>query len=114
MDVGQALPPHIDGEGAGMEGVASHDCPLPEWPFLQVQVFAPGPVMVHVALGSHPPLFVAHGLTGAQVPPSPAYPELQAQVAVFAPLGVHCAVGAHPPLFVAQAFTPMHVIPLPV
>jgi hypothetical protein len=38
---------------------------------LHVQVFVPGPVLVHLAFGSQPPLFVLHELTGAQLWPLP-------------------------------------------
>jgi hypothetical protein len=81
---------------------------------LQVQVLAPGPVIVQVAFASHPPLFVVHGLIAVHVIPLPVNPGLQAQVAVFAPVGVHCAVAAHPPLLVAHALIPVHIMPLPV
>jgi hypothetical protein len=81
---------------------------------LHAHVFVPGPVIVHVAFTSHPPLFVVQGLTGVHVIPLPVYPGLHAHVAVLGPVGVHCAVVAQPPLLVAQALIPVHVMPLPV
>jgi hypothetical protein len=45
--------------------------PLPVYPLLHAHVFVAGPVLVHCAFGSHPPLFVLHELTGVQVIPSP-------------------------------------------
>jgi hypothetical protein len=38
---------------------------------LQAHEFVPGPVLVHVAWGSQPPLLVLHELTGAQTVPVP-------------------------------------------
>jgi hypothetical protein len=32
-----------------------HFCPFPAYPVLQAQELVPGPVLVQVALGSHPP-----------------------------------------------------------
>jgi hypothetical protein len=45
-------------------------CPLLVKPDLQAQVKLPV-VFVHVAFGSHPPLFVAHSFTSVHVTPSP-------------------------------------------
>jgi hypothetical protein len=39
---------------------------------LQEQVLLPGPVLVHVAFGSQPPLFVAQLSTGVHEVPLPA------------------------------------------
>jgi hypothetical protein len=38
---------------------------------LQAQVLVPGPVLVHVAFASHPPLFIKHALIVVHVRPSP-------------------------------------------
>ena len=81
---------------------------------MHAHVFVPGPELVQVALGSHPPLFVAHELIAAHVIPLPVYPGLHAQVTVSGPVDVHWAVAAHPPLLTAHPLIPMHVIPLPV
>jgi hypothetical protein len=88
--------------------------PLPVYPLLQAHVLVPGPVLVHVAFASHPPLLVLHELTGVQVIPSPEYPVLHAHVRMLGPVLVHLAVAAQPPLFVAHAAIPVQVVPLPV
>ena len=81
---------------------------------MQLQVSVPGPVLVQLAFGSHPPLVMRHALIGAQVVPSPLYPSWQAQDAVPASVTEHAAAGAHPPLFTTQAPTvATHVVPLP-
>jgi hypothetical protein len=38
---------------------------------LQAHVFVPGPLLVHVAFGEQPPLFVEQELMGVHVIPSP-------------------------------------------
>lgn len=74
----------------------------------------PGPELVQVAFGSHPPFLVAQELTAVQVIPLPVYPGLHAQVTVSAPVDVHCAVDAHPPFPTAHPLIPVQVIPLPM
>jgi len=81
---------------------------------LHAQVLVPGPLLVHIAWASHPPLPVAHELIGMQVVPSPEYPVLHAHVFVLAPVLVHLAVAAHPPLFVAHDWMPVQTMPLPL
>ena len=69
-------------------------------------------VLVHVAFGLHPPLFVAHSLMSLHVVPLPVKPVLHAQVklpAVF----VHVALTSHPPLFVLHSLMSVQVTPLP-
>jgi hypothetical protein len=76
-------------------------------------VFVPGPVIVHVAFGSHPPLLVVHELSAVHFLPFPELPLLQTQVSVPGPVIVHVAFGSQPPLPVAHAFTAAHTRPDP-
>jgi hypothetical protein len=75
--------------------------------------FVPGPVSVHEACESQPPLPVAQESMAVHVVPFPLYPVLHLQVAVPAPVEVQCACEAQPPLLVAHAFVPVQVIPSP-
>ena len=76
-------------------------------------MFVPGPVLVHAALGSHPPWLVAQLLTAAHAVPVPVYPVLHAHVFVPGPVLVHVALASQPPLAVAQLLIGLHVLPLP-
>jgi hypothetical protein len=80
---------------------------------LQAHEFVPGPVLLHVALGAHPPLLVWHELTGAQAVPVPEYPGLQAHELVPGPVLVQVALLSQPPLPTAHELIGVHVIPLP-
>jgi len=58
---------------------------------LHVQVFVPGPVLLQVAFGSHPPFCVRHELIGLQTVPVPEYPALHVHVLVPGPVEAHVA-----------------------
>ena len=89
-----------------------HTQPSPTYPALQAQVLAPGPVGVHVALGSQPPLAVTQELIGSHANPFPLKPGLHEQV-LPSEYEKHRAEGSHPPLLVAQTPTPTHPKPSP-
>ena len=76
-------------------------------------MFVVGPVLVHAAFGSQPPLFVSQVVIPRQVAPLPMYPWLQAQVLVPGPVEVHVALGSHPPLFVPHELMATQTLPLP-
>jgi hypothetical protein len=78
-----------------------------------VHEFVPGPVLAHVALGSHPPWLTLHESTAAHVFPLPAYPVWQAQVLVAGPVVVHVALLSQPPLFTRQLSIAVQVVPSP-
>ena len=69
---------------------------------MHAQLFVPGPVIMHVAFGSQPPLAVRHALIAAQTVPLPAKPPLQAHEFVPGPVLVQRALGSQPPLFERQ------------
>jgi hypothetical protein len=76
-------------------------------------VFVPGPVEVHAAFASQPPLLVLHELTAAHTVPVPEYPVAQVHDLVPGPVEVHAAWESQPPLPVAQALIAAQVLPSP-
>lgn len=78
-----------------------------------MQVFVPGPVLLQVACGSHPPLFVRHESTGAQTVPVPEYPAPHLHVFVPGPVDVQVACGSQAPTPAVQLLIGAHVLPSP-
>jgi hypothetical protein len=72
-----------------------------------------GPVLVHAALGSHPPLPTAQELMPVHVWPSPVYPTLHAHVLVPGPVWVQVALESQPPFSVVHGLTEVQTAPLP-
>ena len=73
----------------------------------------PGPVLLQVACGSHPPLFVRHDSTGAHTVPVPEYPGAHVHVFVPGPVDAHVACASQPPTPAMQLLTGVHVLPSP-
>jgi hypothetical protein len=78
-----------------------------------VHEFVPGPVLLQVAVGAHPPLLKRHEFMAAQAVPVPEYPVLHAHVLVPGPVDVQTACTSHPPPLTLQLSIALQTFPLP-